>query len=195
MRKVHAITEPALIKHACTGCRVQKARCEGGPPCSNCLRRGIQCSLCRNAEVQQIGHVRRPEAAISHNPPAESKRSGSGKERRYVDQYFKLFHPYWPFIHQGSFREYDEAPLLIQSINVIGLWLSNEDNAQSRAIALHDVLSSAIHEQTVCDRLSHPRAVTRTNHERRSNGTLPIQKGHAAPVSGLSRHTRLFCSI
>ncbi|OJJ52755.1 hypothetical protein ASPSYDRAFT_51442 [Aspergillus sydowii CBS 593.65] len=149
MRKVHGITEPALIKHACTGCRVQKARCEGGPPCSNCLRRGIQCSLwCQNAEVQQIGHVRSPEAAISHNAPAESNRSGSGKERRYVDLYFKLFHPYWPFIHQGSFREYDDAPLLIQSINVIGLWLSNEDNAQSRAIALHDVLSSAIHEQT-----------------------------------------------
>ncbi|KAL5049089.1 hypothetical protein BDW71DRAFT_176172 [Aspergillus fruticulosus] len=30
---------------------------------------------------------------------------------------------------------------------VIGLWLSNEDNAQSRAIALHDILGSAILEQ------------------------------------------------
>jgi hypothetical protein len=193
MQKVHGITEPALIKHACTGCRVQKARCEGGPPCSNCLRRGIQCS--KNAEVQQIGHVSSPEAAMSHDPPTESKRSRSGKERRYIDLYFKLFHPSWPLIHQGSFRDYDETPLLIQSINVIGLWLSNEDNAQSRAIALHDVLSFAVHEQTVCDRPSHPRAVFLTNHERRSNGTLPIQKRHAVPVSGLSRHTRLFYSI
>jgi hypothetical protein len=151
--------------------------------------------LSQNAELQQIGHVSSPEAAISYNPPAESKRSSSGKESLYVDLYFKLFHPYWPFIHQASFREYDEASLLIQSINVIGLWLSNEENAQSRAIALHDVLSSAIHEQTVCDRLSNPRADFLTKHECRSNGTLPIQKGHAVPVSGLSRHTRLFYSI
>lgn len=192
---MHGITEPALIKHACTGCRVQKARCEGGPPCSNCLRRRIQCSLGENAEAQQIGQVSSPEAAISRDPPMESKRSRSGKEGRYIDLYFKTFHPYWPFIHQGSFREYDEAPLLIQSINVIGLWLSNEDNAQSRAIALHDVLSSAIHEQTVCDRPSHPRTVFHTNHGRRSNGTLPIPSRHVAPVSGLSRHTKLFYSI
>ncbi|KAE8360782.1 hypothetical protein BDV27DRAFT_167445 [Aspergillus caelatus] len=148
IQKMHGITEPALIKYACTGCRVQKARCEGGPPCSNCLRRGIQYSVGQNAEAQQIGKVSSQEAAISRDPPTESKKSRSRKEERYINLYFKIFHLYWPFIHQGSFREYDETPLLIQSINIIGLWLSNKDNAQSRAIALHSVLSSAIHEQT-----------------------------------------------
>ncbi|KAJ5405431.1 hypothetical protein N7465_006715 [Penicillium sp. CMV-2018d] len=152
MQKVHGATEPLRRKHACTVCRIQKSRCEGGPPCSECLRRGTQCSSAHGAEVQQrISHVSSPTAsapAMSHGPPTESNRSRPEKERRYVDLYFKIFHPYWPFIHQHSFCEYDNAPLLIQSINVIGLWLSNEDNAQSRAIALHDVLGSAIYDQT-----------------------------------------------
>jgi hypothetical protein len=156
MQKMHGATEPPHIKYACTGCRIQKTRCEGGPPCSNCLRRRIRCSSSHGAEVQQrIAHVSSPTAslpAMPRDPPTQSKRRRSEKERRYVDLYFKLFHPYWPFIHQASFRKYDEAPLLIQSINVIGLWLSNEDNAQSRAIALHDVLSSAIYNQTVWGR-------------------------------------------
>ncbi|KAL4860452.1 hypothetical protein BDV12DRAFT_191694 [Aspergillus spectabilis] len=151
-QKMHGATEPPDTKRACTACRIQKTRCEGGPPCSNCLRREIHCSSSRGyKEQQRISHVSSPTAslpAMSHDPPTQSKESHSEKERRYVDLYFKLFHPYWPFIHQVSFREYDEAPLLIQSINVIGLWLSNEDNARSRAIALHDVLGSAIDDQT-----------------------------------------------
>lgn len=154
---MHGATDPPDTKRACMACRIQKTRCEGGPPCSNCLRREIRCSSSHDFKVQQrISHVNSPAAslpAMSHDPPTQSKRSHSEKERRYVDLYFKLFHPHWPFIHQASFREYDKAPLLIQSINVIGLWLSNKDNARSRAIALHDVLGSAIQDQTVCDRI------------------------------------------
>jgi hypothetical protein len=60
-----------------------------------------------------------------------------------------FFHPDWPFVRQGSFRESNEAPLLIQSIIVIGLWLSDEENAQSRAVVLHNVLNIAINEQKV----------------------------------------------
>ncbi|KAL2822080.1 hypothetical protein BJX63DRAFT_182447 [Aspergillus granulosus] len=138
MQKVHGMTEPARMKFACTWCRDQKSRCEGGPPCSNCLRRGLQCSLRQDGEAQQCGH---------DSCPTDNKRSRSEKEKYFIAQYFRLFHPHWPFIHQGSFRECDEDPLLVQSIMVIGLWLSDEDNAQQRAIALHNVLGSAIYEQ------------------------------------------------
>ncbi|KAL4932908.1 Zn(II)2Cys6 transcription factor [Aspergillus undulatus] len=150
MRKIHGVKGPTRIKVACTSCRDQKTRCEKGPPCTNCCRRGIQCSLSQSVEVQQSGHITCPAESlspVSHDGPTQSKSSRSERERHFIDLYFKLFHPFWPFIHQGSFRKYDEAPLLVQSIIVIGLWLSNEHNAQSRAIALHDVLSSAIHEQ------------------------------------------------
>lgn len=150
MQKVHGVKEPARMKFACTRCRNQKVRCEEGPPCSNCRRHRIQCSLSKSVEVQQSGLITCPTESLSlvlHHTPAQSKRSRSEKQKHFIDLYFKLFHPYWPFIHQGSFRKYDQAPLLVQSVVVIGLWLSNEDNARPSAIALHNVLSSAIHEQ------------------------------------------------
>ncbi|KAB8236417.1 uncharacterized protein BDW43DRAFT_266893 [Aspergillus alliaceus] len=151
MQKVHGVKEPApLTKYACTHCREQKSRCQGGPPCSNCLRRGIQCSRSQQAEVQQSGYLSCPTDTLltaSHDSPTQPKISRSERDRHFLGLYFKLFHPYWPFIHQGSFREYDETPLLVQSMIVIGLWVSNEQNAQSKAIDLHNVLSSAIQKQ------------------------------------------------
>ena len=141
MRTTHGVVEPAHMKFACTGCRNQKTRCQGGSPCSNCLRRGLRCSLV--PEDEDEGEGQQPGHNISSRPE---------KERHYIGLYFELFHPYWAFIHRGSFKESDETPLLVQSMVVIGLWLSNEDNAQSRAIALHKVLHSALCEQMVCSR-------------------------------------------
>ncbi|EIT73096.1 hypothetical protein AO1008_08617 [Aspergillus oryzae 100-8] len=137
MQKVHGVKECAPPpKQACTYCRDQKTRCQGGPPCSKCVYRGIDCSLSRQTEVQPGGD--------SSCPPDTLR---SEKERHFLDLYFKLFHPHWPFIHQGSFREDDETPLLVQSMIVIGLWVSKEPNAQSKAVDLHNVLNSAIHQQ------------------------------------------------
>ncbi|GFG01657.1 zinc finger protein C11D3.17 [Aspergillus udagawae] len=151
MRSMHGVEAPARIKFACTSCRNQKARCQGGSPCSNCLRRGLQCSLAQEDEDegQQVGDLSgsTDSGPVAHPSPTHPKASRSEKERHYISLYFRLFHPYWRFIHQGSFKESAETPLLVQSMVVIGLWLSNEDNAQSRAIALHNVLSSAIHQQ------------------------------------------------
>ncbi|OJJ06701.1 hypothetical protein ASPVEDRAFT_333388 [Aspergillus versicolor CBS 583.65] len=60
--------------------------------------------------------------------------SRSKTERHYIAVYFRLLHPYWPFIHQGSFKGLDESPLPVQSMVVIGFWLSNEGGGQSRAM-------------------------------------------------------------
>ncbi|KAI9044909.1 Zn(II)2Cys6 transcription factor [Aspergillus affinis] len=151
MRAMHGVEEPARIKFACTGCRNQKARCQGESPCTNCVRRGLQCSLTQEeqGDGKQIGHISGSTDALSvaYQSPTRSNANRSENERHYIKLYFQLFHPYWRFIHQGSFKESDETPLLVQSMVVIGLWLSNEDNAQSRAIALHNVLSSAIYQQ------------------------------------------------
>lgn len=151
MQKKHGVEVPTRTKVACTSCRNQKARCENGPPCTNCCRLGIQCSL--KQSDGESGHNTCPTESLSlgsHDSPAQSNRSRSEQERHFIDLYFRLFHPHWPFIHQGSFHEHHEAPLLVQSIIVIGLWLSEEEDAHSRAIALHKVLDSAIHEQKVC---------------------------------------------
>jgi hypothetical protein len=200
MRSMHGVEAPARIKFACTSCRNQKARCQGGSPCSNCLRRGLQCSLAQEDEDegQQMGDLSgsTDTRSVAHPSPTHPKASRSEKERHYISLYFRLFHPYWRFIHQGSFKESAETPLLVQSMVVIGLWLSNEDNAQSRAIALHNVLSSAIHQQRVCSPTFGHRSVYCTNHGRRRRyGMLRSPSAHAVPVPGLSRHTRLSCFI
>ncbi|KAL6233630.1 hypothetical protein BDW75DRAFT_251913 [Aspergillus navahoensis] len=139
-----------LPKRACTRCREQKSRCQGGPPCSNCLHRGIHCSLNPQAEVQPEDCLSYPSdtlLAVSNDYSIQSKTNRSEKAKHYLNQYFRLFHPYWPFIHQGTFRENSETPLLVQSMIVIGLWMSKEQDAQSKAIDIHNILSSAIHQQ------------------------------------------------
>ncbi|RAQ71558.1 hypothetical protein COH21_012909, partial [Aspergillus flavus] len=73
--------------------------------------------------------------------------AGSWKKQCFVDLYFEKFHPYWPFIHRGSFNGFNETPLLAQSVMVIGLWLSGERSAQSAALDLHKTLGLAIRQQ------------------------------------------------
>ncbi|RAL02867.1 Zn(II)2Cys6 transcription factor [Aspergillus ibericus CBS 121593] len=159
MRMTHGVEEPARVKLACTDCRNQKARCQGGPPCRNCLRRGVPCSLAQ--ESGDDGQQNEDDAQQNEDDAQQNDRSTdtlsvdqsqppvsrSDKERHYIGLYFRQFHPHWRFVHQATFMQSAEAPLLVQSMVVIGLWLSNEDGAQSRAIALHEVLSSAIHQQ------------------------------------------------
>ncbi|KAJ5129634.1 uncharacterized protein N7515_005673 [Penicillium bovifimosum] len=152
VQTVHGIAEPAAqLKQACTHCRNQKIRCDGGPPCTNCQRRGIQCSLARQAEVVQPGpspnnalDTRWTRQGFLRLPPRMRR---SEIEDRFVGRYFDLFHPHWPFIHQGTFTEY-ETPLLIQSMVVIGMWMTDEEETRCQAINLHKVLGDAIRQQT-----------------------------------------------
>ncbi|RAK82797.1 Zn(II)2Cys6 transcription factor [Aspergillus fijiensis CBS 313.89] len=154
MQKVHVTKEPAEppTKHACALCRNLKIRCRGGPPCSNCLHRGISCSLDHHGQTDAQPGDNSKRASGPQSMPLRSlsprpKANRSAKENHYLSLYFKLFHPHWPFIHRGSFSEY-ETPLLVQSMVVIGLWLSREKDTQSKAMDLHQVFDSAIREQT-----------------------------------------------
>ncbi|KAL5342265.1 hypothetical protein BJX70DRAFT_339546 [Aspergillus crustosus] len=142
----HGVQDPPRIKYACVACRKQKTGCRGGPPCSNCLHRGIECSLSLQEDepaTERNGNI----DSLAQDSPTQLSERRSEKERHYLSQYFRLFHPHWSFIHQGSFSDHAETPLLVQSMIVIGLWLSNEDKAKPRAIALHNVLKSAIQDQ------------------------------------------------
>ncbi|RAH85803.1 hypothetical protein BO86DRAFT_354690 [Aspergillus japonicus CBS 114.51] len=155
MQKVHVTKEIAPpTKHACTHCRTLKIRCQGEPPCSNCLRRGISCSLDHHrrtdVNVQPGDYDKRasdPQPMPSRSMSTQLRANRSAMESHYLGLYFQRFHPHWPFIHRGSFSEY-ETPLLVQSMVVLGLWMSREKDTQSKAMDLHKVLDSAIREQT-----------------------------------------------
>lgn len=143
MRHIHGVDGPTHIKQACAYCRKKKSRCRGGSPCSECLRRGIHCSL--DTKFEDPG----PQAGKSDIPPSSV---GSSKPvHRFLDLFFEKFHPYWLFIHRGSFNEDIESPLLVQAMVVIGLWTSEEPNNQSAAIDLHNTLASAICRQRVSE--------------------------------------------
>ncbi|KAE8336590.1 hypothetical protein BDV24DRAFT_168161 [Aspergillus arachidicola] len=152
MRMIHDVEQPLRVKLACTTCRNQKARCQGGPPCANCLRRGLQCS-----QAQPESESRKPVSRsrilpatlpIAHLSPTNLRSSRSRDESHYINLYFQRFHPSWPLLHQWTFKGLNETPLLVQSMVIIGMWLSNEEDARPKAIALHDVLRSAVLTQT-----------------------------------------------
>ncbi|KAL4735389.1 hypothetical protein BDV11DRAFT_212008 [Aspergillus similis] len=161
MKKVHGAKDLASRMTACASCRNRKLRCQGGPPCAECQRRGIDCSLPnqhaeggqeqeqgQGLEQQQSPCRNSTHPTVSQNSLTPSEDPGlSEKQKKYLTLYFKLFHPRWPFIHRGSFRQSRENPLLVQSMVVIGLWLSGEQNVREKAIALHDFLGSAIQDQ------------------------------------------------
>ncbi|RAK83103.1 hypothetical protein BO79DRAFT_279137 [Aspergillus costaricaensis CBS 115574] len=141
--RVHGVPElTPQIKKACTHCRNQKIRCHGGPPCANCQRREIECSLARREETATDT---RP--TIRQSIPQQPRQRRTELEDRFIGIYFDVFHSQWPFIHRGTFIEY-ETPLLVQSMVAIGLWMSGEEKEKSKAIDLHNVLGKAIRQQT-----------------------------------------------
>lgn len=144
MRRDHKVTEPTpRTKQACANCRHIKSRCEGGSPCSECIRRRIPCSL-----DGQDGETESSSSSLRGQGPNDVP-YGPDKIQHFINLYFSLFHPNWPFVHRASFNARSETPLLVQSMVVIGLWVSKEQSAQSAAIDLHKTLNSAIRQQTV----------------------------------------------
>ncbi|KAL4770845.1 hypothetical protein BDW60DRAFT_223707 [Aspergillus nidulans var. acristatus] len=148
MKKIHGAKDLASRMTACTNCRDRKLRCQEGPPCTECRRRGIDCSLPNQQAVGGQEQVQEQEREQELQQGLQQNQSrNSSDPTNYLALYFKLFHPRWPFIHRGSFRQSHENPLLVQSMVVIGLWLSGEQNTREKAIALHGFLGSAIQDQ------------------------------------------------
>lgn len=147
MRQIHGVDRPLNIKHACAHCRRAKSRCEGGAPCSECLRRRIQCSLNSRTAEEALSPYRQTSVVVSETPSSNPDRSK--RAWHFLTLYFEKFHPHWLFIHQGTFDKDIESPFLVQAMVVIGLWLSDEPNTRSAAIEIHNNLAVAISHQRV----------------------------------------------
>ncbi|KAL4906222.1 hypothetical protein BDW74DRAFT_177241 [Aspergillus multicolor] len=102
-----------------------------------------------STESLLASHLRSHAHDRDHPTAPSSQRSNTTREQHFLTLYFAHFHPHWSFVHQGSFRAPYEARLLVQSMVVIGLWHSGEENAKEKAMALHDVLGTAIQRQKV----------------------------------------------
>lgn len=141
VRQSHPGSEPIMpVRQACINCRSLKTRCDGGPPCTGCLRHNVPCSFRPQPRVAKKAHGPREVIEPSH----------SEKTQRFLQLYFEHFHPFWPFVHRGSFNQSNEMPLLVQSMVVVGMWVEDLPNTRSAAIDLHKTLNTAIYQQRVC---------------------------------------------
>ncbi|KAJ6107876.1 hypothetical protein N7523_009199 [Penicillium sp. IBT 18751x] len=93
--------------------------------------------------------TKRPASSCLASSPDQDRGQSNHfeKKEQYIGLYFKKFHPFWPFIHRGSFNIHRDTPLLLQSMTVLGLWCSGEQPSQSAAIELHEKLHLAIRDQ------------------------------------------------
>ncbi|KAE8132830.1 hypothetical protein BDV38DRAFT_200541 [Aspergillus pseudotamarii] len=114
--------QPGRTLRACNHCYSRKSKCDGKTPCGACVRRGIDCSFgcsIRGRQVQQ------PSLAV----------------------FFEKFHSTWPFLHRATFDPDHEPALLCQSVMMMGLWLTGQEDARIAATDLHSKLLVSIHQQ------------------------------------------------
>ncbi|EPS31249.1 hypothetical protein PDE_06204 [Penicillium oxalicum 114-2] len=112
---------------ACQYCRARRSKCDGQTPCDACLQRGNQCLYSPN--------------------PGRLTESNPRRIARYVEAYFDIFHPKWPFLHPATFDPDREPAFLLQSVIMIGLWVTGESTARQTAKDLHQKLTLSIYEQ------------------------------------------------
>jgi hypothetical protein len=69
----------------------------------------------------------------------------------HIESYFAHFHFQWPIIHRPSFqRSKDSQPhILALSMAMIGLWVTGDKVAQSRAENMHDKLVALLESRKV----------------------------------------------
>ncbi|KAB8252850.1 hypothetical protein BDV35DRAFT_403471 [Aspergillus flavus] len=137
---------------ACSYCRSRRSRCDGNldAACDACLQRGIECSFTqlsagcqRGRPLSPIGHTASPGLSLIQR--SESIEKSSVKILPYVQAYFEEFHPCWPFLHRATFDPDHEPAFLLQSVTMIGLWVS--DGGQRSAMDLHAHLTRSIYQQ------------------------------------------------
>jgi hypothetical protein len=75
---------------------------------------------------------------------------------QYVEIYFEKFHPVWPFLHRATFEPSQEPPILLQSVVMMGMWMTEDEKMQRHAVKLHDKLSSVVYEQRVSNSPGFP---------------------------------------
>jgi hypothetical protein len=55
---------------------------------------------------------------------------------QYVEIYFEKFHPVWPFLHRATFEPSQEPPILLQSVVMMGMWMTGDEKMQRHAVKL-----------------------------------------------------------
>ncbi|KAJ5892191.1 uncharacterized protein N7473_008419, partial [Penicillium subrubescens] len=139
---------------ACTYCRGRRSKCDGHDPCDRCSRLGKECSYLEKL-VSRSGTLdgerelafSRPGTRLGSSTRSEGLEYSPCRVKSYVQAYFDVFHPKWPFLHPATFDHTSEPAFLLQSVVMMGMWVSRESTVQKRAKDLHRRLILCIYEQ------------------------------------------------
>jgi len=155
---------------ACNNCRSRRSRCNGKTPCDACVEREIACSYTPNPRRRELQQTNSPDGHFSPTTPVDTESPSlvssscvqSNSLRRaelienspctivpYVEAYFEKFHPKWPFLHPATFNLDREPAFMLQSVTMLGMWVTGDDNSLQTAKGLHQKLTSTFYEQRV----------------------------------------------
>ena len=156
IRRDHEDPERSTTRatRACTKCRMTKARCQGGSPCTQCQSDGSLC-IFDNVAQQASGSAHQDPKHIGSqdpylaNDPVETSFANTARIQHHIQLYFAHFHPNWPILHRQTFSVPDEPPFLLQAVLMIGLWVNGSPQAQQAARDLHSKLGNEILAQRV----------------------------------------------
>ncbi|KAJ5672907.1 hypothetical protein N7507_002034 [Penicillium longicatenatum] len=181
---------------ACNYCRSRRSRCNGKSPCDTCVERGISCSYTSNPRRQELqqtdSHDSSSTPMDTESPSlvsfscmqpsslqsAEMMEKSSCTIAPYVKAYFEKFHPKWPFLHPATFDPDREPAFLLQSVVMLGLWVTGDDNSRKAAKDLHLKLTSTFYEQREKWNMSN------SQHERSQQQTeTPSSKSISWPMA------------
>ncbi|CAG7954989.1 unnamed protein product [Penicillium olsonii] len=151
IRRDHEDPERSTTRatRACTKCRMTKARCQGGSPCTQCQSDGSLC-IFDNVAQQASGPAHHDPVHIGSqdpypaNDPVETSFASTARIQHHIQLYFAHFHPHWPILHRQTFSVPDEPPFLLQAVLMIGLWVNGSPQAQQAARDLHSKLGNEI---------------------------------------------------
>lgn len=149
----------ARATQACTRCRMVKARCQGGSPCTECSSKGHLCIFDNPVHLEPTQPDLEEELweygsgdgddGINTSDQINTSIGNIAQVDHYVHLYFTHFHQQWPILHRHTFSVADEPQSLLHAVIMIGLWVSGSPAAQEGARNLHSKLKLAISAQQV----------------------------------------------
>ncbi|KAL4874690.1 hypothetical protein BJY04DRAFT_211857 [Aspergillus karnatakaensis] len=106
-------------------------------------------------DLRERGLLMSPEIVRATTQQSESEPGGSDIDLDYhVEVYFDHFHYQWPMLHSHSFRLSKEPQILLLAVVMIGLWVTGDGAARSRAENMHEKLLALLENQTDTWRLN-----------------------------------------
>ncbi|KAH7345832.1 hypothetical protein BKA66DRAFT_506315 [Pyrenochaeta sp. MPI-SDFR-AT-0127] len=153
------------VLRACTHCKARKTQCSGILPCAFCSERGLSCSYEAMADgtAGDLQNFHGQMYELTSQTTLPSREQEMAEINSCTNSYFRHFHPTWSFLHKATFHPTKESRILVQSVVMVGLWVTKEMRAQTVATEIHERLMASIQLQRAIWDVSNSHAIEETS--------------------------------